>query len=309
MRANSLHRGYGDPSYLGPLRARPTGVRAALGMGVGAWVILCAAALVIHTPADTQSAADIAPAPASGSAKIASKIDAVTQAGASPKTLAFDIDAPEYQREKKSVSLGEPGDGAPRVDSLTIGQFAMGAPFIRIDVHQDLDPAATNPDFFLDMTRHAKAAGLNVTKIGQRAPITTRFGAFETADIRLSQPGGEGVDSGERACLATRFVDARTPLEIAGIACGAATRPIDRAALGCLLDKVSYSAGGDNKTLNDFFFNAELARVKDCASVSGDDVTGSIPPHKATRTKAASHQKKTHAVARSAPVHPEAAKN
>ncbi|WP_424361376.1 hypothetical protein [Methylocystis parvus] len=311
MSATSFDQDYDIPST-GPLRARPTGVRAALGMGVGASVILAAAALLMRHPAQAPALADAsAPAGVEAHAKIAAKAstELETALGAKPTAAAIDIDAPEFEHEKKIVAVGETKDGEPRVDSLTAGQFALGAPFLRVDVHPDLDPKTTNPDFFLDLKNHAQAAGLNVAKIGQRATLTTRFGAFEAADIRLAQPGGEGLDASERGCLAARMVDSKVPLEITGIACGAATKPIDRVAFACLLDKLSYSAGGDNKPLNDFFLNAELARGKGCANVSRDDLTAAIPPARVGRAKPVAHAKKARNVAHSVPIHAEPAKN
>jgi hypothetical protein len=244
------------------------------------------------------------------SAKIAAKALNDVAPGPARAAVSFDLDSPEFAREKKTVASYEPEEGGARVDSLTVGQFGAGAPFLRVDVHPELDARTTSPDFFLDMTRHAQRAGLSVAKIGQRSTLPTRFGPFETADIRLSQPEGEGAAAAERACLATRLVDPRASLEIAGIACGAATKPIDRFALGCILDKLSYSSGGDSKALNDFFLAAELARGKGCENVSREDVTGSLPPRKATtHAKPAPRAPKTRGVARSSAVHPEAAKN
>ena len=89
---------------------------------------------------------------------------------------------------------------------------------------------------------------------------------------------GEGVAASERSLPRDAPARPQAPLEIAGIACGAAAKPIDRFALACILDKLNYSAGSDNKALNDFFLNAELARGKGCANVSRDDLTASIPP-------------------------------
>lgn len=311
----SFDRDYAESSYRGPLRARPAGVRAALGMGVSASIILAVAALVIRHPDPASNTADAGAAAAvNAPAKIAAKASTELEATFGAKSAALDVEAPEFEREKKVVAVGEMKDGAPRVDSLTLGQFAMGAPFLRIDVHPGLDPKTTNPDFFLDMTRHAQAVGLNVAKIGQRSTLSTRFGAFETADIRLTQAQGEGIETSERACLATRLVDANAPIEIAGIACGAAAKPIDRVALACILDKLNYAAGGgDNRSLDDFLLKAELARGKGCANVSREDVTAAIPPQKASRAKtpaqAAAAAKKPRPVARSVPARPEPAKN
>lgn len=306
MRANSFDRDDAFAAYTGPIHARPRGARAALGMGAGACVILAAAALLTRQPNEPHVAAAAGAPAAEAPAKIAAKASMGAQAPTAARAATFDIAAPEFEREKKVVSVGDARDGETRVDRLTVGQFALGAPFLRVDVHPELDPAATNADFFLDMTRHARAAGLNVAKIGQRATLATRFGAFETADIRLAQPGGEGVEASERACLAARLLDTNVPLEIAGIACGSAARPIDRVAFSCMLDKVEYSPGGsDNKALNDFFLNAEIARGKGCANVSRDDLTASIPRKAAAKPVAgpakAAAKKPRAAVARTAP--------
>jgi hypothetical protein len=311
MSANAFDRDYEPPHARLPLRARQTGVRAALGMGVGASVILAIAALMVRPPAEVTPVAEAdLPAAAEPTEKIAAKAGSESAPVAARTAVSFDIDAPEFAREKKTVSVREAEEGGARVDSLTVGQFGLGGSFLRVDVHQDLDSKTTNPDFFLDMTRHAQQVGLSVAKIGARSALTTRFGPFETADIRLSQPEGEGAAAAERACLATRLVDPRASLEIAGIACGAATKPIDRFALGCILDKLSYSSGGDSKALNDFFLAAELARGKGCENVSREDVTGSLPPRKATpHAKSAPRAQKGRGVAHSSAVHPEAAKN
>lgn len=312
MSANAFDRDYNPPHSPVPLRARPKGVRAALGMGAGASVILVLAALMVRPPAEAPvDAADAAaPAAVETPAKIAAKALTDDATASARAAVAFDLDAPEFAREKKTVAAYEPEEGGARVDSLTVGQFGVGAPFLRIDIHPELDARTTSPDFFLDMTRHAQRAGLSVAKIGQRSTLTTRFGSFETADIRVSQLEGEGAAGAERACLATRLVDPRASIEIAGIACGAATNPIDRLALGCILDKLTYSSGGENKALNDFFLAAELARGKGCENVSREDVTGSLPPRKAApHAKAAPRAQKGRGVARSSAVHPEAPKN
>jgi len=295
----------------GPLPARPKGERAALGMGAGASVILALAALLTRHATPPQPHAEAEPAAVAAPAKIAAKVSTGAQTPAATTTATLDLDAPEFAHEKKVVAQGEPKDGGPRVDSLTIGQFAMGGPFFHVDIHPEVEPDAPNPDFFLDMTRHARGVGLNVAKIGHPVMVTTRFGAFETADIRLARPAGEGVAASERACLATRLLDTKASVEIAGVACGAAAKPIDRVALACILDKLNYVAGSDNKALNDFFLNAEIARGKGCANVSRDDLTASIPRQKApapAKTTAAP-VKKVRTVARAPAVHPDPAKN
>lgn len=313
MSANYYNREPAASAYRGPLRARVAGERAALGMGAGASLILAAAALLIRVPAPAPafSTADIdAPPAQTAPAKISAKAstDLESALGKPTTAAALDIDAPEYAQEKKVVAVGEPKDGAPRVDTITIGQFGAGAPYLRVDVHPEPDPKVINADFFLDLKNHAQTAGLTASKIVGRATTSTRFGAFETADIRLSQPDGEGAASGERACIAGRLVDAKTPVKIVSIACGPAARPMDRVALACALDKLNYAPGGDNNPLNDFLLRAELARGKGCANVSREDLTATIPAQKPARAKPA-HVKKPRPAPRPAPVAAEEPKN
>lgn len=291
MSAADLNPNYGRSSSPRALRARRLGVRAALGMGVTATMTLLMALLfgaprearVAETRMEPQAATPQRAATPSAS-KFATKIAIDNIVGASALVArpfsAFDIASPEFAHEKKTIAVREGAEGLGRIDSLTMGRFAMGGPFMRVDVHQDIAETEAASDFFLDMTRHAAQAGLDVAKIGQPAALLTRFGAFETADIRLVQPAADGVAASERACLAARLIDAAAGLEIAGLACGEARKPIDRVALGCILDKLAYAPGADNVLLNDFLKKAEAGRGKDCVNVSREDVTATIPAQK-----------------------------
>ena len=296
MRALSFRNLIAENAYRGPLYARPRGVFAAVGMGAGASLILLVAMIANRHTGGEPVAVAVAEAPVvhlTPVAKIATKILAAApgQGGDAQNAAIFDLKAPNFENETKAVSTRDAEGGEGRIDSLSLGKFALNGPFMRLDVHQGLGANETNADFFLDMTRHAAQQGLTVARIGQPAAMTTRFGSFETADIRLSQTAGEGAAGEERSCLATRLVDQKLSLEIAGIACGAGTgKSLDRLALACALDNLEYSAAGDNKALNDFFLNAELARGKGCANISRDDVTASIPPHKAAAAKGGKHK-------------------
>jgi len=311
MSASPLDHLDAMPSHTGPLRARQKGERAALGMGAGASIILALAVLLTRHADAPQTIATTEEAPVAALAKVAARVNAPALPMAQTATATLDLDAPEFAHEKKVVAQGDTDAPGARIDSLTIGQFAMGGPFLRVDIHPDFDAGATNPDFFIDMSRRARAIGLEVAKISRTpATVTTRFGGFETADIRLTQPASEGVPASERACLATRLVDPKAAVEIAGVVCGSAAKPIDRVALACVLDKLAYVPGSDNKALNDFFLNAEIARGKGCLNVSRDDLTAAIPRLTATAaTKTAAPVKKARTVSRTPAVHPETAKN
>ena len=188
-----------DPNYrryAQPLRARPAGVRAAIGMGVGATLILFAALVFLPRGPGTaepkvaanveQPRVTVAP-----SRKISTKVsvEAIEASALMAKPFsAFDIAAPEFDREKKTIAVRDSENGSGRIDTIAVGQFAMGAPFMRVDIHQDIVDKEKTSDFFLDMTRHAAQAGLNVAKIGQPSALITKFGAFETPTYGSRKP-------------------------------------------------------------------------------------------------------------------------
>lgn len=282
-----------DSHYAGPLRARPAGARAAIGMGAGATFILLAALVIFpREPGTNERKAEAKQAPRADAAptrKISTKvsIEAVEASALMAQPFsAFDISAPEFSREKKTIAARDGDNGSGRIDTISIGRFAMGAPFMRVDIHQDIAEKEKASDFFLDMTRHAAQAGLNVAKISQPSELIAKFGSFETAEIRLSQPESEGVGASERNCLATRFIDEKLALEIAGLACGQAAKPIDRVALGCLLDRIDYTPSPDRPELNAFFKQAAASRSTGCDNISRDDLTATIPAQKSAARRA-----------------------
>ncbi len=244
-----------------PLYARAIGNLAAAMIGVAAMLTLGVALLVVgtHPTLEAQIESESPGQPAA----LAQTPDA---ASAVKQYAAFDLTAPEFAKEKKSFATRQLEGGA-REDNLTLGQFASGEPYMRLDIRQPNGEKRAAPDFFLDLTRHAAQAGLSVAKIGQPAPLATRFGAFEVADIRLSQVSGQGAPT-ERACLAMRLAGGKQPVEIAAFSCGAPAKPLDRSALGCILDRLDYVPNGENKTLDLFFLTAEQQRGKGCGGAA-----------------------------------------
>jgi hypothetical protein len=286
MRASSFDLDFGDVPARGPRHARRAGVRAATGMGAAATLFLTLAAFFAEPaapPAEGRVAvARTAPAPFTKFTTKASMAEPEPASAASGNPVAtFDLVAPGFEREARNVA-SDPAEGeSGRIDRLTVGGFANAAPFVRIDIHHAPLAGAANDDFFLDMTAHARDLGLNVNRIGQPAPLATRFGAFETAEMRLSQPDVAGAR--ERACFAARLVGPDRALEIAGVVCGGGARGPDRAALACVLDRLDYAPAGDAGAVSEFFAAARTARdargpagVDPCA-LSPDDMTASIP--------------------------------
>ncbi|MGA8169534.1 MAG: hypothetical protein WB816_01660 [Methylocystis sp.] len=240
-----------------PLHARPAGNIAAAMIGVVAFLVLGVAMIFFKPQPTTEARREAAPVPGDFTP---------SPAGNAPvkQYNAFDLNAPEFAKEKKALSSRRIEDSGGREDSLTLGDFALGGPYLRLDIRQTSADKRGNPDFFLEMTRHAAQAGLAVGKIGQRSPLASRFGSFEAADIRLSQQAaGDGAPT-ERACLALRLISGKQPVEIAGVACGDAAKPLDRRALGCILDRLDYLPNGENAAFDKFFLSAEQDRGREC---------------------------------------------
>ncbi len=294
MRATSFDLDYREPVYAGPRRARRAGELAALGMGLAASFLLFVAArtwggptaesgqnlALVHAPA-----AGPAPGLPAGQVTRVAKFTAkapMAQPDLSAAALVkshngFDLDAPGFAQEKKTLASRDTGDENGRIDTLTIGEFAHGGPFLRIDIHRGLGPVESNPDFFLDMTRHANRQLLTVNKIAHPAPLNSKFGAFEAADMRIAAADGPpGAEP--RACVGARLVDRAGALEIAGLFCPAATgAPFARATVGCLLDSIVYTPAGADETVAAFFEKASATRAAACPNGGADDVTASIP--------------------------------
>jgi hypothetical protein len=284
-----------------PIHARPFGVLAALMMGGAAVLVLLASLMMggkgsVDQPQTAAAEPQAAPVP-----KISTQAETAA-AGLVKQYAAFDLSAPEFAKEKKALSSRVLEGSDSREDSLTIGQFASNGPYMRLDIRQTAGEKLGSPDFFLDMTRHGSDAGLSVVgRIGQPSPLVTRFGSFEAADIRLTDSAA-GKGAGERACLAVRLVNTKAYIQISGLACGAAAKPLDRRAMGCILDRLEYQPNGENKSLDQFFLNAELERGKGCADAgqtptasksSWLDAHSMAPPVKSDASPA-KHKKKAH---------------
>jgi hypothetical protein len=248
--------------------ARPLGIVAASMIGIAALATLGLSLSFgvkpVKTPAESEAPQKEALASPQGG-EVAVK-----------PSFAFDLAAPEFTKEKKTTASRDIEGG--HEDSLTLGQFAGAGPYLRLDLRQMSGEKRGSPDFFLDLTRHAGGAGLSAIRIGQPSPLATRFGAFEAADIRLTSATPDGV-SGERVCVALRSsASAKGAIEIAGLACGAGAKPMDRRSLGCMIDRLELAPGA-NVALEQFFEATDAERAKACGVTSSTEKTNWFEAH------------------------------
>jgi hypothetical protein len=232
-----------------PIEARPFGVRASLGLGASAVVVLLGFWAFSGRPSESGSS----PAP-----------QARASAAAEP-AVQFELRAPEFAGLPRAVASSE--EGALRIDSLTIGQFGQAGAFARFDLRHTSGDARANPDFTLDLAHEAEQAGLKIAKSGQPSPFASRFGAFEAAEARVSGKSAAGA-SLERDCQTLRLAGAKLGVEIAGVVCAGPGQSLDRRTLGCLVDQLSFRSNGGAPTADKFFALAEPLRGQACAQAA-----------------------------------------
>jgi hypothetical protein len=263
-------------AYGEPLRARPLGSLAATSIGGAAILVLLAALILFRPSAATE--------PALVSRPYVELPAAVEPAPAVPaqKAAAFDLDAPEFGKDKK-VSVEPAPQGGGRLETLSFGAFEANGLYLRLDILQPLGQKNGNSDFFLDMARHASQAGLAVSRIGQPVLLAARLGPFEAADIRLSLRGADGAAI-ERGCTAVRHIDSKLSIEIAGLACGVAAKPLDRRVIGCLVDRLYYRPGGADQAMERAFAKTE---GQSCLTAASEPAPAAV--HPVAKKRAAHH--------------------
>ena len=124
------------------------------------------------------------------------------------------------------------------------------------------------------LARLAGSQGMTATRIRPAAPVTTRLGPVEAADLLLW--------AGETAVPCLGFQgsgDAAAVLHIGGFACGAPGRPVGRAALACALDRIDLLSAGDDAALRALFVAAQrLGRGSSCIGGATASLAGARPP-------------------------------
>ena len=104
--------------------------------------------------------------------------------------------------------------------------------------------------------------------------IDSKFGSFALVRPVGAKDGvKEGVKDGPGACLGFLKRIDDPALQISGWSCQGSSTPVQRAAVACLLNRLTLLASGNDPRLAEFFARAELRRGS-CAnpSLSADSV-------------------------------------
>ena len=166
------------------------------------------------------------------------------------------------------------GEGA-REDVLTFGALGLAKPYLQLSLLRlGPDPDAQPDDGFADgLARLASARGLTATQIRAAAPVGTRLGRIEAADMLLWEGGAATPCLGFRGATTGGSV-----LRLSGFACGVPGRPVGRAALACAIDRVDLLAAGDDAALRAVFVAAERRGGSSCIGAAASTSAGSLLP-------------------------------
>jgi hypothetical protein len=173
----------------------------------------------------------------------------------------FALAAPDWGREPTSYTAQRQRDGGGRRDNLTYGTFGTDQPWLHLTLYRPGTEEAVAAPFFVDMARRAAPAGLAVARMGQPAPLPTRFGTFEVADFTLA--GQAGATGPSTQCLGFRLPTDKI-LQIGGFACAAPGQPVSRQRLACTLDRIDLISAGDDTDLRGFFTRAPIGPGPAC---------------------------------------------
>jgi hypothetical protein len=170
----------------------------------------------------------------------------------------FGLESPELDRQTPAYESRRTQDGARREDTLVYGVFAEPRAHLLLRLSLDRNPDRLSQPFVIATVREAAGRGMSIQRSGAAAPLDSRFGRIETADVTLS----DGETS--RACIAFRREAGDLPFGLSGWWCGGPSRPADRQQLSCLLDRLDLLSAADDRALRTAFARTELARQPGC---------------------------------------------
>lgn len=175
----------------------------------------------------------------------------------------FDVASPEFSSAFGVYEAQHNLVGGGRRDVVTLGAVNQNEPYLRVAFYRLGQERAPLPSLFVEMARRASGAGLAVDRVSAPSLLPTRFGAFETADVIVSDAANPG-EGKARTCVGFRLSTENPRFRISGFACGEKERPADRSAIACMIDRFDLVAAGDDLALRAFFARAEKDRRPEC---------------------------------------------
>jgi hypothetical protein len=168
-----------------------------------------------------------------------------------------------------------------------------GLPAAMMVVGRNAKPQTEGETLYTQSVARAGDFGASVLRASMPAPLETKFGAFEVADLRVS------TGRGEISCLAFRHSAAEAPVTLSGWKCGKNAHENDRQGLRCFIDRLDIMSAGQSVWLRNYFAQSEADR-KFCATAAASanpdligaatpslkrDITGTVAPKPKAKAK------------------------
>jgi hypothetical protein len=167
---------------------------------------------------------------------------------------AFELSMPELAGTAFDYAiLRRDSDGA-RKDVLTWGGAAASGPYVMVEIYR---PGAAG-EHFIDPSSEIAVRILDFAVTDDVKPagrLDSKFGAVPLVDFAIV-PNGK-----ERRCLGFVRAFDSPAMQIAGWYCSAGREIVDRATLGCALDRLTILSAGGDPRLDELFAHAELKRT------------------------------------------------
>jgi hypothetical protein len=190
---------------------------------------------------------------------------------------AFELAVPELTAVPANYAIWRRAADGARKDVLIWGAAAEDGPFITVEIYRASD--RTDPFIDPDSEIAARIVGYTVTDdVKPAGHIDSKFGAVPLIDFAIAAHGRQ------RRCLGFARAFAEPSMQIAGWYCSPGEEIVDRAALACVIDRLTILSAGGDPRLNALFAHAEIKRTfcgrRDPIFAATSERTGSIPrPH------------------------------
>ena len=165
---------------------------------------------------------------------------------------AFELLMPELSGSAYSYAIQRRASDNARKDVLSWGDAAAAGPYAMVEIYR---PGSAS-DRFIDASSEIATRIIDYSVTDDVKPegqIESKFGPAPLVDFAVA-PGGH-----ERRCLGFAKPFTQPPLQIAGWYCSAGREVIDRAMVGCMIDRLTL-VNGDQK-LDEMFARAEVKRT------------------------------------------------
>jgi hypothetical protein len=170
----------------------------------------------------------------------------------------FSLQAPELRGLPLAYAARRHSVAGGREDTLAFGTLADGGSALRLGLFRRADEKAVSVPFYASIASQAADAGLGIERSGLPDLVVTRFGRMEVADVALSGKGRS------QSCHGFRLSLTGPALSMTGFACAPATKPMSRATLGCLIERLDLASAREDRALIDVFAASELHRNAAC---------------------------------------------